>query len=243
MDFEEYEQEFLQAIRDATTLIGKSNYANNQSESNGALSEAQKSVVRARQTFKQMKLAANSNASLRVQLRPKLSQYKKTLDGLETDLQRAERSGLFGDEDSSRFSSSTRKHREQMSNNTARMQKQRETLENSNNTLNQTNEVALGVMDELARNRQTIQSARGKAKRMMGTTDRARWLVSDMARRNTKTKLIARLTFTFVCAMIAYLIYVAIGEPGRHGQTGEGGGTVIAVTPSSSPSPSSLRMR
>ena len=238
MDFEEYEQDFLASIRTATTLIGKSNYANNAGESQAALGEAQQNVVDARRTFKQMKLAANSNAGLRVQLRPKLSQYKKTLDGLETDLHRAERSGLFGDGDS-RLSSDTQSHRDRMSHNTARMQKQRQTLENSNNTLNETNEVALGVMDELARNRQTIQSARGKAKRMMGGTDRARWLVSDMAKRNAKTKVLACLVFTFVCGMIGYLVYLALGF--GQGSGGEGGGTAV-VTKSPSPS-SALRLR
>ena len=69
MDFEEYEQDFLASIRAATTLIGKSNYADNAGEAQAALGEAQQEVVSARRTFKQMKLSANSNAGLRVQLR------------------------------------------------------------------------------------------------------------------------------------------------------------------------------
>ena len=52
MDFEEYEQDFLASIRTATTLIGKSNYANNAGESQAALGEAQQNVVDARRTFK-----------------------------------------------------------------------------------------------------------------------------------------------------------------------------------------------
>ena len=138
------------------------------------------------------------------------------------------------------LSGATKSHRDRMSQNTSRMQKQRQTLENSNNTLHETNEVALGVMDELARNRQTIQSARGKAKRMMGGTDRARWLVSDMAKRNAKTKVLACLVFTFVCGMIGYLVYLALGGGGQGGgQGGAGGGTAVIAT---SPAPSALRL-
>ena len=243
MDFDEYEADFLSSVRSATTLIGKSNYSDSSVESRAALSQASAAVQAARSGYKQMKLAANSNAARRVQLRPKLSQYKKTLDGLETDLQRAERSGLFGVEGgrksgSSGFSAASQIDRDRMLNNTSRLQKQRQTLENSNNTLNETNEVALGVMDELARNRQTIQSARGKAKRMMGGTDRARWLVSDMAKRNATTKVMACLVFTFVCGMIGYLLYLALGG-GQNSDGAGGGGSAVVV----GPSPSALRLR
>ena len=192
----------------------------------------------ARRTFKQMKLAANSNASLRVQLRPKLSQYKKTLDGLETDLQRAERSGLFGGEGGSGLSRETKSHRDRMNRNTARLQQQRQTLENSNNTLNETNEVALGVMDEASAKSPDDTERAWKAKRMMGGTDRARWLVSDMARRNAKTKVLACLVFTFVCGLIGYLVYLVLG--GGRGDSGTGAGPTVIP---SSPSPSSMRLR
>ena len=210
-DFEEYEQEFLGSIRQATTLIGKSNYASDNAEANSALGAAQENVVAARAAFKQMKLAAASNASRRVQLRPKLAQYKKSLESLEMDLQRAERSGLFGSGTSDTHSGDA--HRDRLADNTRRLQKQKETLQKTTETLANTQDVALNVMDELARNRQTIKSARGKTKKMMGGTDRARWIVSDMIKRNTKTKLFVCFIFLLVLALIGILIWQVTKAP------------------------------
>ena len=201
-DFEEYEIEFRETLTNVNRLIGEANYSNNRN----ALQEAQDLLIQAKTAYKQMKLAANSNAALRVQLRPKLSTYKKSLDGADNDCKRAARSGLMGDS-GGHYSSDTRGHRDQMSNNTDRLRQQRETLQQTNETLNSTQDVALNVIDELSRNRQTIQNSRAKAKQMMGGTSRARWLVGDMARRNTQTKIIACCVFVFVISMVGVLIW------------------------------------
>ena len=202
--FEEYEAEFRETLTNVNRLIGEANYSND----SRALQEAQDLLIEAKNAYKQMKLAANSNASLRVQLRPKLATYKKSLDGAENDCKRAARGGLLGDTGRSGGGGSSSKfQRDQMSSNTERLRKQRETLEQSNQTLNSTNDVALNVMDELTRNRQTIQNSRSKAKKMMGGTDRARWIVGDMARRNTQTKIIACCVFLFVISMIGVLLW------------------------------------
>jgi hypothetical protein len=201
-DFEEYEIEFRETLTNVNRLIGEANYSNNRN----ALQEAQDLLIQAKTAYKQMKLAANSNAALRVQLRPKLSTYKKSLDGADNDCKRAARSGLMGDS-GGHYSSDTKGHRDQMSNNTDRLRQQRETLQQTNETLNSTQDVALNVIDELSRNRQTIQNSRAKAKQMMGGTSRARWLVGDMARRNTQTKIIACCVFVFVISMVGVLIW------------------------------------
>ena len=219
-DFEEYEVEFRETLTNINRLIGEANYSNDRR----ALQEAQDLIISCKTAYKQMKLAANSNASLRVQLRPKLSTYKKSLDGAENDCKRAARSGLLGEDGGSGYSSNdTKNQRDKMSNNTERLRRQRETLEQSNQTLNSTQDVALNVMDELSRNRQTIQNSRAKAKQMLGGTSRARWIVGDMARRNTQTKVIACCVFIFVVGMIGVLVWqvtkgpdVAPAAPGGH---------------------------
>jgi chromosome segregation ATPase len=208
-DFEFHEQEFRETLTNVNRLIGEANYSNSRS----ALQEAQDLLIQCKSAYKQMKLAANSNASLRVQLRPKLSTYKKSLDGAENDCKRAARSGLFGENTGGGLSADTKSQRKQMSDNTERLRKQRETLEQSNQTLNSTQDVALNVMDELARNRQTIQNSRGKARKMLGGTDRARWIVGDMSRRNTQTKIIACCVFVFVLSMIGVLIWQVTKGP------------------------------
>ena len=203
-DFEEYEQEFRETLTNVNRLIGEANYSNDQR----AVQEAQDLLISCKNAYKQMKLAANSNSSLRVQLRPKLATYKKSLDGAENDCKRAARSGLLGDDGhTSSNGGNSKAQRDVMSNNTDRLRKQQETLRQSNETLNSTQDVALNVMDELQRNRQTIQNSRSKAKKMMGGTDRARWIVGDMARRNTQTKIIACCTFLFVLSMLGVLVW------------------------------------
>ena len=236
--FEEYEQEFRETLTNVNRLIGEANYTND----SRALSEAQDLLIQAKNAYKQMKLAANSNASLRVQLRPKLATYKKSLDGAENDCKRAARGGLMEGHNSSNKNGNgnSKNQREQMSKNTERLKRQRETLEQSNQTLNSTNDVALNVMDELTRNRQTIQNSRSKAKKMMSGTDRARWIVGDMARRNTQTKIIACCVFVFVISMIGVLVWQVTKGPSTPSSASIGttpGGTVSG----NSPTPSLLR--
>ena len=54
-------------------------------------------------------------------------------------------------------------HRGRMMSTTDKLRRQGDTLSKAQNTLAETEEVALGVMDELDRNRRTINSARNKA--------------------------------------------------------------------------------
>ena len=185
----------MTASRGVSTKIGQFNYNNGDSEAQKALSEARAGMDSARALLKQMEVTARSlEPSLRNQVRPKLAQYKKTLAGLESDLARTDRDTLFG---SDNMGSTSMDHRGRMMGTTDKLRRQGDTLKKAQNTLAETEEVALGVMDELDRNRRTINSARQKAKRTAGMTDRARWLVRDMSRRNTKHKIFCVLSFYF----------------------------------------------
>ena len=98
-------------------------------------------------------------------------------------------------------------HRGRMMSTTDKLRRQGDTLSKAQNTLAETEEVALGVMDELDRNRRTINSARNKASRTANMTDRARWLVRDMQRRNTKHKIFLCFVILVVFSLIGVIIW------------------------------------
>ena len=220
--FDQYEEEFLSASRGVSSKIGQFNYNNGDSEAQTALREAREGLDNARSLLKQMEVTARSlEPSLRNQVRPKLAQYKKTLSGLESDLSRTDRDALFG---GNNMASTSMDHRGRMMGTTDKLRRQGDTLKKAQNTLAETEEVALGVMDELDRNRRTINSARQKAKRTAGMTDRARWLVRDMSRRNTKHKIFLCFVILLLIALISVIIWY-VSKPADSGN----------VAPSTSP--------
>ena len=154
-----------------------------------------------------MEVTARSlEPAARNQARPKLAQYKKTLAGLEADLQRTDKGALFGGR-SNDMTSMSMDHRGRMMSTTDNLRRQGDTLTKAQNTLAETEEVALGVMDELDRNRRTINSARSKANRTANMTDKARWLVRDMNSRNTKQKVFLCFVIIGLITMVGLIIY------------------------------------
>jgi vesicle transport through interaction with t-SNAREs 1 len=205
--FDEYEQEFINAARLVSTKIGQFNYNNGDADAQKALDSAKKGLGDARSLLKQMEVTARSlEPAARNQARPKLAQYKKTLAGLEADLQRTDKGALFGGR-SNDMTSMSMDHRGRMMSTTDNLRRQGDTLTKAQNTLAETEEVALGVMDELDRNRRTINSARSKANRTANMTDKARWLVRDMNSRNTKQKVFLCFVIIGLITMVGLIIY------------------------------------
>ena len=74
-----------------------------------------------------------------------------------------------------------------------------------------TEDVALGITEQLHSNRETIMSARRKAKDTASMTDKARYIVRDMSRRETRRKVFVVCLGMFLLAIIIIVIVVING--------------------------------
>mmetsp|Transcript_22448 Transcript_22448/g.48759 ORF Transcript_22448/g.48759 Transcript_22448/m.48759 type:complete len:225 (-) Transcript_22448:224-898(-) len=66
---------------------------------------------------------------------------------------------------------------------------QNQTLENARRIMSDTEETAMEITSELARNREKIESAHGRVRDVSGLTNRARRIVQSMSRREVQQKL------------------------------------------------------
>ena len=92
--FAQYEEAFLEETRSVTNLISKFNYDKTPAEKQAALGNAKQSLRKAEGKLKQMEtLTRDMDAGNRNQLRSKLSQYKKSMTSLRSDIDRAQEQG------------------------------------------------------------------------------------------------------------------------------------------------------
>ena len=71
---------------------------------------------------------------------------------------------------------------------TEKLERGTERLEQAQRSIAETEDIAVGILDDLGRNRMTIESSRNKAREAMGMTSVARRITSSMSRRNILQK-------------------------------------------------------
>ena len=174
-------------------------------------------------------------AATRKQLQKKVRQYKSSLNSLEDDFRRArdkhEREGLLG-AGADGVGSLSAEHRSRLADTTERLQGSSRALEMAITTVQETEDVALGITDELGRNREKILSAHSKVKQTSSLTDTARSLVSRMTRRDRQHRcMMYGLLLCMAIAVIVALYYTLGGGGSATGGAGD--------TPSSSPATTS----
>ena len=182
-------------------------------------------VGQANQLIDQMNLEVRSlEPATRKQLQKKVRQYKTSLNTLEDDFRRArekhEREGLLGAK-ADGVGGLSAEHRSRMADTTERLQGSSRALEMAIETVQETEDVALGITDELGRNREKILSAHAKVKQTSSLTDTARSLVSRMTRRDKQHRcMMYGLMFCMVIAIIIALYYtLGGGEDGSDNDT------------------------
>ena len=136
--------------------------------------------------IKQMALEARSvpDASLKRELLAKVRTLKSQLSSMQSQ---SEKAGLF------RTSSNAHNNREQrllLQQTEDTLSQQNETLERARRTMQETEQVALEITEELGNNREKIMSAHGRVREVGGMTGRARRILQGMNQRAMQQKMI-----------------------------------------------------
>ena len=137
--------------------------------------------------IKQMALEARSvpDTSLKREL---LAKVRKQKDQLATLQSRSEKAGLF--RTSSNNYNKSREQRLLLQQTEDTLTQQNETLERARRTMQETEQVALEITDELGNNREKIMSAHGRVREVGGMTGRARRILQGMNQRAMQQKMV-----------------------------------------------------
>ena len=138
--------------------------------------------------LQQMALEARSvpDANLKRELLAKVRSYKKELKTLrDEDNKRSLMVSARGNS-----SSGNDAHRDRMHQQQEMLQNQNKTLDSARRVLQETEQVALEIGDELSSNRATIESASGRIRQVTSLAGRARRVVSSMTQRSRQQKVL-----------------------------------------------------
>ena len=231
--FDGYDEEYQSITNDISKKISEvSTYETDPDKNTASLKQIGRLVGQANQLIDQMNLEVRSlEAATRKQLQKKVRQYKTSLNSLEDDYRRVrekhEREGLLG-AGADGVGGLSAEHRSRMADTTERMQGSSRALEMAITTVQETEDVALGITDELGRNREKIISAHNKVRQTSSLTDTARSLVSRMTRRDKQHKCMMYGLMLFMLIAIIIALYYTMGG---------GGGGSDPVSTTSAPSP------
>ena len=136
--------------------------------------------------IKQMALEARSvpDASLKRELLAKVRKLKSQLSSMQSQ---SEKAGLFR---TSSNAHNTREQRLLLQQTEDTLSQQNETLERARRTMQETEQVALEITEELGNNREKIMSAHGRVREVGGMTGRARRILQGMNQRAMQQKMI-----------------------------------------------------
>ena len=138
--------------------------------------------------IKQMALEARSvpDASLKRELLEKVRQLKTKLASLQSQ---SEKAGLFRTS-SNNNGNGSREKRLLLQQTEDTLAQQNDTLERARRTMQETEQVALEITEELGNNREKLVSAHGRVREVGGMTGRARRILQSMNQRAVQQKLV-----------------------------------------------------
>eukprot|EP00947_MAST-08B_sp_MAST-8B-sp1_P002024 g2024.t1 len=227
--FAQYEESFLEETNLVTNHVSQFNYERSAGDKQAALQSARNSLRKAEGLLKQMEAhSRDMDAGTRSQMRSKLSQYKKSMLSLRSDIDRAESQGQR-DAVLGGMSSEARAQHERMGDATQRYRDQNDTVRNALAQALDTEDVALGITDQLHNNRETIMSARKKARDTASLTDKARYIVRDMSRREARRKIFI-VCFGFFLLVIVIVVIVLISHDDSKSGGDSGGASISGDT-------------
>lgn len=176
-------------------------------------------IARAKEKLADMEAEARGyRPATRRALGSKIRTYRESLNGIQDDLRRvrgrAERGALLGSGGDADFSDKSRGQRGRMMESNTRMAESTSRLEDARRQLHETEHVAMDVVSELGRNRETLESARRKVRDVSSTTDVARRVLRSMTTRELRFKLMMALFVLIVLALIGVVIYFAFFNNG-----------------------------
>jgi len=226
--FDGYDEEYQSITNEITKKLSEVvSYETDPDKNAASLTQVSRLVGQAGQLIDQMNLEVRSlEPATRKQLQKKVRQYKDSLNSLEEDFNRVkektDRATLVGGGGGGGGGGGlSAEHRERMEDTTGRLQGTSRTLENALNTVAETEDVAMGITEELGRNREMIIKAHGKVKQTGSITDSARQLIGRMQNRETRQRYITKalVAFMFLAICVALYYMFAGGDDSDSGET------------------------
>ena len=141
--------------------------------------------------LQQMALEARSSpdAGQKKELLAKVKSYKSDLKGLKDDYNK--KSLMAGSRDlNGGGAGSGSQHKERLLKQQEMLNGQNSKLDSAMRVLQETEQVALEITEELGNNRATIESAHGRVRQVSSLTGRARRIVGSMSQRATQQKML-----------------------------------------------------
>jgi vesicle transport through interaction with t-SNAREs protein 1 len=179
LPFQRYDEEF----KSLTKQVQQSLQADDDDEESahtGAL------ISQCDELLQQMALEARSvpDASLKREL---LQQVRTCKSELQSFKEQSDKNSLMG---SAKSANATNSHRQRLLNQQDQLEKQNSQLDNARKVMEETEQVALEIGQELGHNRETLESSRGRIQQVTTLTGRARRIVSAMSQRAIQQKII-----------------------------------------------------
>ncbi|KAF0758892.1 hypothetical protein AaE_003804 [Aphanomyces astaci] len=157
--FDGYDEEYKSLAQSVSSKISEiASYEEEPDKRRTAITHATDLLTQASQLIQQMELEVRSlDAATKRELSKKVDQYKKSLKSLSDDLKnikaKEDKEGLFGSAEA----------RSRMAGATQKLQQTGDRIKAAHQTVLETEEVAIGIQEELGRNREKIQATHDKA--------------------------------------------------------------------------------
>eukprot|EP00055_Hartaetosiga_balthica_P000747 m.137360 g.137360 ORF g.137360 m.137360 type:complete len:217 (-) comp11611_c0_seq1:137-787(-) len=205
--FEEHEASFaavIAGINAKANLIPDLSKDDKQKE----IVAGQNEVEEGLELIEQMELAVmDAESKDRPKLKAKLQSYKNQLTEAEKKLKRAV---TFTDSQTARnalfaYDGSSEDSKDAYMSNTDRLNRTTQRLQDGHRMAQETTEVAIGIMDNLHEQRQTIQRSRGRLERTDGELSRSRRLLNGMIARARRNKVVTFFIIGFAIVLIAII--------------------------------------
>lgn len=232
--FERYDEEFASLssqIKSTLTRLENCNgnlsttldiesLQNNQKDVENDLKLATNLLAQAQDLLQQMTIEARGIPSLEKERKQsclqKVRVCKGNLANLNDDVEKARHEhnrdsllssgggdkGFKKNKNGSRLSDDTK---ERLLSTNSQLQSQNTTLDNARRIMAETEEVAMDITSELARNRETMESASGRVRDVSSLTNQARRVLVSMQRREVQQKMIVYGVGVFLFIMVLFL--------------------------------------
>ncbi|KAF0682629.1 Aste57867_25266 [Aphanomyces stellatus] len=204
--FDSYDEEYKSLAQSISSKISEiSSYEDAPDKKRTAITHVSDLLTQASQLIQQMELEVRSlDAATKRELSKKVDQYKKSLKSLGEDLktikEKEEKEGLFGNAEA----------RNRMAGATQKLQQTGDRIKAAHQTVLETEEVAIGIQDELARNREKLDATHNKVKSVNDMSRSGARILGRMSARDKRQKLILYGVMGFMVVAILIVLFSTI---------------------------------
>jgi hypothetical protein len=199
ISFQRYDEEFKSLKKQVKTSLDDDQFHD---EETGGGKSTSNLLSQCDELLQQMALEARSvpDASEKRELLGQVRTYKAELQALKDEYNKQ---SLMSSANGNGGGSGSQ-HRERLLQQQAMLQNQNSQLESARRVLQETEQVALEIGEELSNNRATIESAHGRVRQVTSLTGRARRIVASMSQRANQQKMM----MYGLCASVVIVFFI-----------------------------------